>query len=163
MNNPFTTTVLAGYGEIKLSFLDIPVECYFEFNQEIKVFLGEVKRKSIEYKNDISKKSSDCKSSISEKTIFYIKMRKNISLCTPKEKYITEYDFTVKEINLTDTANVKLISQTEETDLNKVNLLLHKKDVQIPVVCYDFNLMRDFRLVSYEFHNNLEIYVKDKV
>jgi len=152
MNNPFTTTVLAGYGEIKLSFLDIPVECYFEFNQEIKVFLGEVKRKSIEYKNVIN-----------EKTIFYIKIRENISLCTPKEKYITEYDFTVKEINLTDTANVKLISQTEETDLNKVNLLLHKKDVQIPVVCYDFDPMMDFRLVSYEFHNNLEIYVKDKV
>lgn len=151
MNNPFTTTVLAGYGKIKLSFIDRWVDITFEHIQETKEYYKQTYKPPYYASNQVI---------LEEYTVFTLDTNQEFKCVDVDEKYISAYELVITKLCSNIHYKPSLIFQTNDSNLSNKKFFCIGNDLKLLVepnkTFYNFETID---LITYDFNKGLKIYV----
>ena len=145
------TSVLSGYGKIRLSFIDRPVNISFEHFQEIEEY------------HDINHKPpyyTTRESVVGQHTIFTLDLEQEFKSTKVDEKYISDYELFITKLCSTIHYKPSFIFQTNDSNLSNKKFFCIGNDLKLPVEPNKtFSNFETLDLITYDFDKGLKIYV----
>lgn len=153
------TSVLSGYGKIKLSFVDRLIDVTFEHFQETKKYYYSTSEYP-DYGIPLPSNSVIEEMVTEGYTIFTLDTEQELNIVETENKYITHYELVITQMYSGIEPKPSFIFSTDDHSFLNKKFFCVETDTKLPVELYQSSINFDaIELVAYDFNKDLKIYV----